>query len=155
MSSPCSPWVLRAAHRCTQIPTSTARSSSIPSMPLRGRCVFAIRSTRTAASGLCPPASQRTEPVHDIRVLREQVDLLKDGMRRRGVLETLAPVLERAEVLERERRTSIQAVEERKAARNASSQEVARRKKAGESADDLIAKARALGEEIARLEGEL
>jgi seryl-tRNA synthetase len=88
-------------------------------------------------------------------VLREQVDLLRNGMRRRGVLDALAPVLERAETLERERRTSIQAVEERKAALNASSQEVARRKKAGENADDLIAKGRELGEEIAIFEGEL
>jgi seryl-tRNA synthetase len=93
--------------------------------------------------------------VHDIRVLREQIDLLRDGMRRRGALDSLAPVLERAEALEVERRTLIQAAEERKAARNASSQEVARRKRAGENADDLIARGRELGAEIARLEGEL
>ena len=88
-------------------------------------------------------------------MLREQVDLLKDGMRRRGALESLSTLIDRGESLERERRTSIQAVEERKAARNASSQEVARRKRAGESAEDLIAKGRELGEEIAMLEGEL
>jgi seryl-tRNA synthetase len=93
--------------------------------------------------------------VHDIRVLREQIDALREAMRRRGTLDQYAPLLDRAVALERDRRTSIQAVEERKAARNAASQEVARRKKAGEPAQDLIASGRALGEEIARLEREL
>ena len=76
-------------------------------------------------------------------------------MRRRCVLDTSAPVLDRAEKLERERRELIQATEERKAARNASSQEVAKRKRNKENADELIAQGRALGEEIARLEAEL
>jgi len=91
----------------------------------------------------------------DIRVLREQIGMLRDALGRRGALDALAPVLARAEELERERRTLIQATEERKAARNASSQEVAQRKKRGEDASDLIARGRDLGEEIARLEREL
>ena len=74
--------------------------------------------------------------MHDQRVFREQSDVLRDAMRRRQKLGELAPVLDRGVELELERRTVIQAVEERKAARNANSQEVARRKKAGESADD-------------------
>ena len=93
--------------------------------------------------------------MHDIRVLREQIDALREAMRRRGTLEHYAPTLERATTLERDRRMLIQAVEERKAARNAGSQEVSRRKRAGEAADELIARGRALGEEIARLEREL
>ena len=93
--------------------------------------------------------------MHDARVFREQLELLRDAMRRRQKLDELAPVLERGVALDLERRTVIQAVEERKAARNASSQEVARRKKAGESADELIAAGRQLGEEIQRLENEL
>ncbi len=93
--------------------------------------------------------------MHDIRMLREQMDLLREGMRRRGALDGLAPALDRAERLEKERRTLIQASEERKAARNTNSQEVARRKRAGEPADELIASGRALGEEIQRLESEL
>lgn len=93
--------------------------------------------------------------MHDARVFREQVDLLRDGMRRRRKLDDLAPLLDRGVALELERRTVIQAVEERKAARNANSQEVARRKKAGETADDLISSGRELGEEIQRLENEL
>jgi seryl-tRNA synthetase len=93
--------------------------------------------------------------MHDIRMLREQVDVLRDGMRRRGALDALAAVIDRAVELDRERRTLIAAVEERKAARNANSEEVARRKRAKEPADELITEGRALGEEIARLEGEL
>jgi len=93
--------------------------------------------------------------MHDLRVLRDQIDALRDGMRRRGKLGQLGPLIDRAEALDRDRRLNIQAVEERKAARNAASQEVARRKKAKENADELVAQSRALGEEIARLEMEL
>lgn len=88
-------------------------------------------------------------------MLREQIDLLRDGMRRRGVFDTLGPVIDRGEELDRERRRLIQAVEERKAQRNASAQEVAKRKRAKEAADDLIAMGRALGDEIAQFEREL
>ncbi|MCC6928653.1 MAG: serine--tRNA ligase [Gemmatimonadaceae bacterium] len=93
--------------------------------------------------------------MHDFRVLRDQVDLLRSAMRRREKLEALAPLIDRGAALDVERRATIQAVEERKAARNANAQEVARRKKAKEDADDLIAHGRQLGDEIGRLEGEL
>jgi len=93
--------------------------------------------------------------VHDLRMLREQIDLLREGLRRRGVLDALAPVLERGQGLERDRRSLIQAVEERKAQRNINAQEVAKRKRAKEDADELIAQGRALGDEIANLEREL
>ena len=93
--------------------------------------------------------------MHDIRVLREQMEVLRDALGRRGALDTFAPVLDKAERLERDRRLTIQAVEERKAARNAASQEVAKKKKAKENADDLIARSRDLGDEIAKLEREL
>ena len=93
--------------------------------------------------------------MHDIRMVREQLDVLRDGMRRRGKLDAVGPLLDRAEELEKERRVMIQAVEERKAARNAASQEVAKRKRAGEDAGDLVAQARTLGDEISRLEREL
>jgi len=93
--------------------------------------------------------------MHDLRALRDQIDLLRDGMRRRGKLDQLGPLLDRAEQLDRDRRLNIQAVEERKAARNVASQEVARRKRAKENADDVVAQSRALGEEISRLEAEL
>ncbi len=93
--------------------------------------------------------------MHDVRLVRERLDDLREAMRRRDALGALAPQLDRCEGLERERRLLIQAVEERKAARNAGSQEVARRKRAGEPADELIAAGRALGDEIGRLEQEL
>jgi seryl-tRNA synthetase len=93
--------------------------------------------------------------MHDLRLVREGLDDLREAMRRRGALDSLGSQLDHCEGLERERRLLIQAVEERKAARNASSQEVARRKRASEPAEDLIASGRALGEEIARLEREL
>jgi seryl-tRNA synthetase len=93
--------------------------------------------------------------MHDVRLVRERLDDLRDAMRRRGVLEVLGPQLDRCEGLDRDRRLLIQAAEERKAARNAMSQEVARRKRAGEPADEIIATGRALGEEIARLEQDL
>jgi seryl-tRNA synthetase len=93
--------------------------------------------------------------VHDLRVLREQIDLLRDGMRRRGMHETLGPIIDDGERLDRDRRDLIQATDERKAQRNATSAEVAKRKRAGEAADELIAQGRALGDEIARLEVEL
>jgi len=93
--------------------------------------------------------------MHDIKMVREQAAALRDGMRRRGTLDQLEPVIARLERLDRERRLAIQAVEERKAARNAASQEVGRRKRAGEDAAELQAQTRALGEEITRLEAEL
>jgi seryl-tRNA synthetase len=93
--------------------------------------------------------------MHDLRMFREQVDTLREGMRRRGKLKALAPIIDRAQVIDADRRGMIQAVEERKAARNRISQEVARRKKAGESADELLGQSRDLGQEIVRLENEL
>jgi seryl-tRNA synthetase len=93
--------------------------------------------------------------VIDGRMVREQAGVLREGVRRRGSLDKHGPLIDRAERLDRERRATIQAVEERKAARNAASQEVARRKKSGDSADDLMASARELGAEIAKLEAEL
>jgi seryl-tRNA synthetase len=93
--------------------------------------------------------------VHDLKMVREHIDALRDGMRRRGALDTLSPAIERAVALDKSRRETIQAVEERKAARNAVSQQVGERKRAGESADDLQKRSRELGDEIARLDREL
>lgn len=93
--------------------------------------------------------------MHDLRMIREQIDLLRDGMRRRGKLETLAPFIDRAAEVDTERRMMIQAVEERKASRNAMTQEVAKKKRAGENADDLLGQSRNLGVEISKLESEL
>jgi seryl-tRNA synthetase len=88
-------------------------------------------------------------------MVREHIDALRAGMRRRGALDALSPTIERAVALDQSRRETIQAVEERKAARNAVTQQVGQRKRAGESADDLQQRSRDLGEEIARLDREL
>ena len=93
--------------------------------------------------------------MHDLRAVREGLEALRSGMERRGKIDSLGPTLDRIVALDRDRRLTIQALEERKAARNASSQEVARRKRAGEDAGELVAAGRALGEEIARLDREL
>ncbi|HVF39058.1 MAG TPA: serine--tRNA ligase [Gemmatimonadaceae bacterium] len=93
--------------------------------------------------------------MHDLRMIREHVEVLRDAMRRRGKLDALAPIIDRAQQVDIERRGLIQAVEERKASRNAISQRVARLKRNGEDAADLQVQSRNLGEEISKLEGEL
>ena len=93
--------------------------------------------------------------MHDLRAVRDGLDALREGMARRGKLDALGPVIDRAAELDRDRRATIQAVEERKAARNVASQEVARLKKAREDASGVMTAARTLGEEISRLEQEL
>lgn len=93
--------------------------------------------------------------MHDQRLIREQPEVLREGMRRRGALDALAPVLDRAEALDRDRRALLRAVEDRKAARNAATREVARLKKSGGDAATQVAASRELGEEITRLESEL
>ena len=88
-------------------------------------------------------------------MVRENIDALRAGLRRRGALDALSPTIDRAIALDKSRRETIQAVEERKAARNAVSQQVGERKRAGQSADALQQQSRALGDEIARLDREL
>lgn len=93
--------------------------------------------------------------MHDLRMIREHIEVLRDGMRRRGKLDALGPFIDRAQQVDAERRAMIQAIEERKASRNAITQEVARRKRAGDDADDLLSQSRSLGDEIARMDSEL
>ena len=93
--------------------------------------------------------------MHDLRLVREQLQLLRDGFERRGKLDTLGPLLDRLEGLEKERRALITAVEDRKARRNVMTQDVAQKKRAGEDATELVAESRSIGAEIARLEADL
>ncbi|MBL8981626.1 MAG: serine--tRNA ligase [Gemmatimonadetes bacterium] len=93
--------------------------------------------------------------MHDYRVLRDDVEMLRGAMERRGKRDQYEPVIARGIALDASRRAMIQAVEEKKAARNQNSQEVARRKRNKEDAEELIAAGRLLGEEIAGLEYEL
>ncbi len=90
--------------------------------------------------------------MHDIRLLRDQLDVLRDGMRRRGKYDELTPLLDRAETLERDRRAAITELETEQARRNRITQEVGQHRKAGEDASALIAEGRAVGERIATLE---
>lgn len=93
--------------------------------------------------------------MHDLRMVRDQVAALREGMRRRGKLDLYGPIIDEAEALDRSRRVAITAVEEQKARRNQVTQEVARLKKAKQDADAAMAEARALGEAIAAREAEL
>ena len=93
--------------------------------------------------------------MHDLRMVRDQIDALRDGMKRRGKLEQFAAVIDEAEALDRDRRASITAVEEKKAQRNLLTQEVGRLKKAKEDAEAPMNAARALGDEIAAMEASL
>lgn len=93
--------------------------------------------------------------MHDLRMIREHIEVLRDGMRRRGKLDALAPFIDKAQQVDSDRRALIQAVEERKASRNSITQEVAKRKRSGENADDLLAQSRNLGDEISKLEADL
>ena len=72
--------------------------------------------------------------MYDLRMIREQAETLRAGVRRRGKLEVYGPVIDEAETLDRTRRQTIQAVEEKKAQRNALTQVVGKKKKAGEDA---------------------
>jgi seryl-tRNA synthetase len=90
--------------------------------------------------------------MHDIRLLRDQLDHLREGMRRRGKLAELQPLLDRAESLERERRAAITELEAQQARRNKVTQEVAQRRKAGEDATALIDEGRAIVAQISGLE---
>lgn len=90
--------------------------------------------------------------MHDIRLLRDQLEHLREGMRRRGKLAELAPLLDRAESLEKERRAAITELEAQQARRNKVTQEVAQLRKAGADATALIAEGRSIGETITALE---
>jgi seryl-tRNA synthetase len=93
--------------------------------------------------------------MHDLRMVREHIEVLRDGMRRRGRLDALSSHIDSAHRADVERRGIIQALEERKASRNAITQEVAKRKRAGADASELLEQSRSLGDEISRLESEL
>lgn len=93
--------------------------------------------------------------MHDLRMVRDQIEELRAGMRRRGKLEQFAAVIDEAEALDLQRRASITAVEEKKAQRNQLTAEVGRLKKAKQDADAPMAAARALGDEIAAMEATL
>ena len=60
--------------------------------------------------------------MHDLRMIREHIEVLRDGMRRRGKLDALGKYIDRAQQVDTDRRGTIQALEERKASRNSITQ---------------------------------
>ncbi len=90
--------------------------------------------------------------MHDIRLLRDHLDRLREGMRRRNKYDELGPLLDHAETVERDRRSAITELETQQARRNKVTQDVAQLRKAGQDAATQIAESRAIGESIAALE---
>lgn len=90
--------------------------------------------------------------MHDIRILRDQLDVLREGMRRRGKLAELGELLDRAESLEHTRRSAITELEQQQAHRNRITREVARLRQSGEDATALITDGRAVGVQVTLLE---
>ncbi|MEO9019628.1 MAG: serine--tRNA ligase [Gemmatimonadaceae bacterium] len=90
--------------------------------------------------------------MHDLRLLRENPEVFRDGLARRNMLESSGTLVDHAVTLDGERRATIQRVEEIKARRNAVTQEVAKHKRSGEAADGLVSEGRSLGDEIDALE---
>jgi seryl-tRNA synthetase len=93
--------------------------------------------------------------MHDLKLLRERPDLLRDGLARRGKLDAYAAVLDEAAELEASRRRLIVQADEQKAARNAATAEVAALKKAQQDAEAPMSRSRALGHAITALEADL
>ncbi|MDQ2889887.1 MAG: serine--tRNA ligase [Gemmatimonadota bacterium] len=90
--------------------------------------------------------------MHDLHVLRADADAIREGLRRRNVLDASGVLVDHALALDAERRAIIQRVEEIKARRNGVTQEVAKLKRSGGDADSLVAESRALGDEIDALQ---
>jgi seryl-tRNA synthetase len=93
--------------------------------------------------------------MHDLRLLREDPEALREALRRRCMLESSGALVDQAVRLDGERRAVIQRLEEIKAQRNTMTQTVAQKKRAGEDASELMAQARALGDEIDGLQAHL
>jgi len=84
----------------------------------------------------------------DLNFVRDNLDLVKQKMRERGLEEILGDF----ESLDRERRRVLLEVEGRKARRNKVSDEIATLKKQKQDASPLIADMKALGIEIQELD---
>ncbi len=96
--------------------------------------------------------------MHEMRMVREHQDALREGMRRRNASETMWPLITEAERLDTDRRAMIFSVEEKKAERNKLSAEVGKLKRNGgdsSEVESLMARARDIGDEISSIEGRL
>ncbi|GAB2721663.1 serine--tRNA ligase [Paenibacillus thermoaerophilus] len=88
----------------------------------------------------------------DIKLLRNDLDRVREGMRNRG--KQIAEI-DRFTAVDVKRRELLQESETLKNRRNTVSQEVAAKKKAGENADALIAEMREVGDRIKALDDEI
>ena len=84
----------------------------------------------------------------DLNFVRDNLDLVKQKMRERG----LTVILDDFELLDRERRRVLMEVEGRKARRNKVSDEIASLKKQKQDASFLIAEMKPLSNEIQELD---
>lgn len=86
-----------------------------------------------------------------LRLVREQPELVRCGLNRRGASFDLDRLLE----LERARRRLLAEVESLRHQRNVVSQDISRRKREGQACAELIEQMRGLAQRIKRMEGEL
>ena len=90
--------------------------------------------------------------MHDLHLLRDDPDAIREGLKRRLMFESSGALVDHALALDTERRGIIQRVEEIKANRNSITQQVARRKREKVDAEPLVREGRALGDEIDALQ---
>ena len=89
----------------------------------------------------------------DIKLIRNDPDLVREALRRRGAHAEAA--LDKLLELDRQRRDVLASVEGRRGLRNVVSEEIAALKRSGQDATGKIEAMRAVGEEIKRFEAEL
>ncbi len=87
----------------------------------------------------------------DIKFVRENTEVVKEGLLKRGLQADLAGFLE----LDQRRLSLLRAVEEMRQRRNSTSQEIGRLKRSGADTTEINAEMRALGEKIKSLEDEI
>jgi seryl-tRNA synthetase len=88
----------------------------------------------------------------DVKLLRTDLDAVRQAMRNRG---NTIPELEGFQAVDVKRRELLQETEQLKNRRNTVSQEVAVRKKAGQEAEDLIGEMKVVGDRIKELDDEI
>lgn len=84
----------------------------------------------------------------DLKFIRENAELVRDGLRRKHVAVSVDDILS----LDQQRRRLLQEAEELKALRNKTSEKIAETKRAGGDASEVIAQMRSIGERIAALD---
>lgn len=84
----------------------------------------------------------------DLRRVRAESALIKEGLRRRGAADTLIAVVDELVALDETRREGLGEVNDLKAVRNEASKRIGELKRAGEDAASQIAEMKAVGERI-------